>query len=125
VSEEKKGRGRPRNELTLDDIGEKVIAELQRRLNSPRDAAEIPGTQLMQIAQRYLAYLESTLQADEDEREKLTPLEAIDKPGLALEVRYQIMQDYLQELEAEWQTAFARFNEIKAELGLEDEDDGS
>ena len=108
----------------MDDIGEKVLEELERRLKSPRDAAEIPGTQLMQIAQRYLAYLESQIKDDEEEGPRLTPLEAIDKPGLALEMRYKILSEYMDELHEEWQKASDRYLEMQRELGIEEEHDG-
>lgn len=127
---EKKGRGRPRAELSLDDIGEKVLAELNRRLDSASLANEIPGTQLMQIAQRYLAHLEAERKLKEEiVEEKLHPLEAVDNHGIPLELRYKILWEYLDEIETTWRDVSERVREMRVELGIEDEeateDDGA
>lgn len=110
----------------MDDIGEKVLAELNRRLNSPLEAAEIPGTQLMQLAQRYIASLEKLAQAaaeDAPDEEKLLPLELIDVPGLSTERKVEILDPYLDRLEEEWRAASSRYEELLKEL-REEEPDG-
>lgn len=128
MSEEPRGRGRPRAEFSMDDIGEKVLAELNRRLSTKSLAGDIPGTQLMQLAQRYIASLEKLAQAaaaDAPEEVKLSPLELIDVPGLSLDRKVQILDPYLDRLEAEWRVASSRFEEMQIELRAREAESGS
>lgn len=111
------GRGRPRATYTLDDIGENVLKELRRRLSTVTDASEIPGTQLVQIAQRYLAHLEAERKIlEEEEREWEHPLDLIDKDGLTLSSRHKILYEYCGMLKEHWIDCSERLNEMHYEL---------
>lgn len=111
------------NQPTFDEIGEKIMVELNRRLGDEDTAEGLPGTLLMQLAQRYIAYLEKKQEIErqkmEEDGKKIPPLVMIDRPGLPMDRRIGIMSEYLDELEAEWRAASERFIELCKEAGVD------
>lgn len=101
----------------FDAIGQGVLEELNRRLGSPELAQDLPGTLLMKVAESYLKYLERK-QAFEEAKaniEKLDPLEMIDQPGLSLDMRIEILSEWIEEVENYWQAASARMEQLVKE----------
>lgn len=108
----------------FDAIGQGVLEELNRRLGSPELAQDLPGTLLMKVAESYLKYLERKQQFEEAKAniEKLDPLEMIDQEGLTLDMRIQILGEWLEEVESYWQAASTRMAEL---VTLKEAEDGS
>lgn len=102
----------------FDEIGQGVLEELNRRLGSPELAQDLPGSLLMKVAESYLKYLErkQTFEEAKAEQEKLDPLEIIDQPGLGVTKRVEILGQYLEEIEIEWQKASTRMEELLKEV---------
>lgn len=100
----------------FEKIGEDVLAELGRRLETKAGRETLPGTLLMKLAENYLKYLEKK-QAQEGDRheEVLTALEIIDQPGLSIDKKYEILEAYIDELQDELRTVSVRMEEIHNE----------
>lgn len=98
-------------------IGGQVLTELERRLGHGADAKDLPGTLLMRLAEQYLKYLDKKAQEQEEEAHYMTAMEAIDQEGLPLDVKVQILSDYIVKLEEDMMQAVTRHAELEAELG--------
>lgn len=103
------------SEVYWNDIGGKVLAELERRLGSEADARELPGTLLMRLAEKYLQYLDKLQREEEDEKQYMTALEAIDQEGLPLGNKIEILRDYIDKLEEDHTIALERLGELLKE----------
>lgn len=108
-----------------EQMGENVLGELSRRLRTPALAEGLPGTLLMKLAENYLKYLERKQLNDEGKPENhpVTALEIIDQPGLSVEKKFEIMNDYIGQLEDEWKQASERMVEIVGELQAKENGD--
>lgn len=100
----------------FEQIGQNVLRELSRRLSIPAAAESLPGTLLMKLAENYLRYLEKKTIEGGGEPLTLAALEIIDTDGITLERKVEIMQQYLDDLEAEWRAASERMAELHEEL---------
>jgi hypothetical protein len=92
------------------------MAELERRLESHEEAKDLPGTLLMRLVEQYLRYLDKKAKEEEEELHYLTPLEAIDQPGLPVENKIEILTEYLKKLEEDKTQAQERLNELQLEV---------
>lgn len=100
-----------------DAIGLGVLEELNRRLGTPELAQDLPGTLLMKVAESYLKYLERRQQFEEAKAniDKIDPLDMIDQEGLTLDMRVEILSEYIDDLENFWTTASARMEQLMKE----------
>jgi hypothetical protein len=105
----------------FDVIGARVLAELNRRLGSPGDAADLPGTLLMTLAQNYLKYLErqEAAEASKEAEHVTSALEMIDKEGLSVARKVEILTDFIDQVETEWREASARLVELLKEVEVD------
>lgn len=93
-------------------VGHKVLGEVERRLDMG-EGDGLPGTLLMRLAEQYLKYLErKAKEAESEEAEYLTPLEAIDQEGLPLETKIEILTTYMQQLQDDHEKATAKLAEL-------------
>lgn len=99
-----------------ESIGEKVLKELERRLGSASDAADLPGTLLMRLAEMYIKFLEKEAANKSENVEYMTALEAIDQEGLPVETKKQILADYIAKLEEDVRLAQAKMEEISDDV---------
>lgn len=97
-------------------IGGQVLAELERRLGHDADAADLPGTLLMRLAEQYLKYLDKRAQEEEEEQHYMTAMEAIDQEGLPPDAKVQILTDYIAKLEEDLTVATNRLTELQGEV---------
>lgn len=93
-------------------IGGQVLSELERRLGHGADAADLPGTLLMRLAEQYLKYLDKKAQEEEEEQHYMTAMEAIDQEGLPIESKIIILKDYIEKLRGDLVEAEAKLEEV-------------
>lgn len=105
-------------EVDFDQIGERVMVELNRRLGSPELAQDLPGTLLMKVAMDYVKYLEqrNAIEQAKLDAEKVDPIEMVNQPGLPLEMRWEIIDAYLDEVEDYWRRASVIREELEKEV---------
>lgn len=107
---------RPR-QATFDDIGELLLGELFRRASTKEGAASLPGTHLMTLVQKYLNYQEQRTKAEQEalaqQAKETAPLEMIDRPGLSMEKRIAILEEYIAKLQQDWTAATERLVELQ------------
>lgn len=105
------------SELDFDRIGEGVMMELNRRLGAPELAQDLPGTLLMKVAMDYVKHLEKRNEIEQAklDQEHIDPLEMIDQPGIPLDMRIEILYEYIGELETYWTTSSNRLEELLQE----------
>lgn len=103
------------SEAYWNRIGGKVLGELERRLGHDADAADLPGTLLMRLAEQYLKYLDKMAQEKDEEQHYMTAMEAIDQEGLPIESKVAILTDYLAKLDEDRETASKRLEELLLE----------
>lgn len=112
----------PREEFDFDAIGEGVLRELNRRIQDPKRAADLPGTHLMQLAQMYAKILQKRNEIEEQKvKEKVDPITVIDQEGLPLALRIEILTSYLDDLEEAWRSASQRMVELMEMKEVEDD----
>lgn len=90
------------------------MRELHRRLATPSLAQDLPGTLLMKVAMDYVKHLERRNEIEEAKMnaEKVDPLEMVNQPGLPFDMRWAIIDEYLDEVTDYWQRA----SQIRIEL---------
>lgn len=95
-----------------DQIGPKILGVVEDRIDNG-ETDKLPGTLLMRLAEQYLKYLEKkAAEAEGEEDEYLTPLQAIDQEGLPHEAKLEILQGYITQLEADHTAATERMKEL-------------
>lgn len=101
----------------FDAIGQGVLEELNRRLGNPELAQDLPGTLLMKVAESYLKYLERRQQFEEAKAniDKIDPLDMIDQEGLTVDMRIEILGEYIGDLEDYWGRASERMEQLMKE----------
>lgn len=102
-------------ETYWEDIGGKVLTELERRLSEGSSAADLPGTLLMRLAEKYITYMEKLARQEEADIPYMTAMDAIDQEGLPIENKIQILQDYISKLESDHTIAINRLAELERE----------
>lgn len=98
------------------------MTELHRRLGSPELAQELPGTLLMKVAMDYVKHLErrNDIEQAKLDQEQVDPLEIVQQPGLPLDMRFEILSDYIEELEGAWRGASEIMETILEEVNQRD-----
>lgn len=93
------------------------MQELHRRLGNPQLAQDLPGTLLMKVASDYVKHLEKRNEIEQAklEQEHEDPLVVVAQPGLPWEMRFEIINDYTDELETQWRAASVIMVELLAE----------
>jgi hypothetical protein len=101
-------------DLYWEEMGGKVLGELNRRLDSG-EGKDLPGTLLMRLAELYLKRLEKLAAEADEEVEYLTPLQAIDQEGLPIESKIEILSGYVEQLKTDLSAATARLEELTSD----------
>lgn len=111
-------------EVSFEQIGGLVMNELHRRLGAPELAQDLPGTLLMKVAGDYIKHIERRNEIEQAklEQEHVNPLEIVDQEGLPLEMRFEILTEYLDEVESAWRHASARMEDLLKEVNANDPD---
>src|SRR5207344_3277058 len=120
-------RGRPQSIQTsdlapLEEIGENVMKELGRRLADPDLAQRIPPSSLMNLATKYVNYLDIKARhkrADRQAEAEMTVLQQIENPFMDAERRLEIIDGYITAAEAELKEVKARRRQVAREAAHE------
>ena len=106
-------------EITQKEIGNKVVAELWRRLSDDEEARDLPATGLLTMAMNALKVQQEELALErarlEERAKKGSPLEMIDQPGLSTARRLEILLEYQDDLLAEIPRVGARIAQLLKE----------
>ena len=103
------------------------MREMRRRLGNSEKAADLPGTLLMRLVEQYIKAVEKRNEIEQAklEQEEIDAMEMIDQPGLPLDYRVEMLEEFLGEIQDVWLAGSARLEELYALRDNENEDDGS